>query len=76
MTMADTHPNLLGLVQWLHQNGRVYPDDYPLPRTNRGVAYWAINFALCACATGWAEWQSKRDMAQIIPVIRWLAGGS
>lgn len=48
------------------------PPGYPLPVTREGVAYWNINGLLCLYVEGWREWQAKRDMAQIIPVIEAL----
>lgn len=45
------------------------PPGYPLPRTASGVPFWMINLALIHTVPGWRDWQAKRDMAQIIPVI-------
>jgi hypothetical protein len=45
------------------------PPSYPLPLTPDRVAYWNINAALCRAVPGWSDWQARKDMAEIIPVI-------
>lgn len=49
--------------------GPMRPPSYPLPLTSQGVAYWQVNLALCSTVPGWREWQTGREMAQIIPTI-------
>lgn len=44
------------------------PDGYPLPRTAEGVPYWSINIWLCGLPP-WRDWQARKEMALIIPVI-------
>lgn len=51
------------------------PDGYPLPWCHElGVAYWRANYVWCWRSSAWAEWQSTKSMAQIIPVLRWVLG--
>lgn len=46
------------------------PAGYPLPWCDAlDTPYWWINFVLCSAREGWAKWQSKLSMAEIIPEI-------
>ena len=45
------------------------PASYPLPRCASGVPYWRLNMFLNFALPGWREWQARKDMDAIIPVI-------
>lgn len=53
------------------------PVAYPLQWCGRlDCAYWQINVCWCLAhygrPRGWEEWQARKPMSAIIPVIDWL----
>lgn len=45
-------------------------EGYPLPWCDEfDVPYWVANIDLIRSREGWAEWQSRRSMNEIIPEI-------
>lgn len=49
---------------------RSKPPGYLLPWCEAlNCAYWQVNLALCFVREGWREWQSRKDMREIITRI-------
>lgn len=51
------------------------PAGYPLPWCERlDMPYFRVNMLLIFSRQGWSEWQARKSMAEIIPVIDDLLG--
>lgn len=60
---------ILAILQSPSSHLRARDAKYPLPMTVDGVPYFSINMVLCMMVPGWSDWQARKEMAEIIPVI-------